>query len=59
MFILITSDTAKKYSYDGLANRVLSQPSNMYCVADHYTVPTYIWKHVSNDKRGCMLLQVA
>ena len=49
MFITITSKTAAKFSYDGLAGRILNDPVEMFCLADDANVPLYILKHLPSS----------
>ncbi len=46
MFIQIKSTTASKFSYDGLAGRVLDNPVEMFCLADDGVIPPYILDHI-------------
>jgi hypothetical protein len=55
MFISITSTTAAKFSYDGLAGRVLSDPVQMFCLGDDGFIPPYILNHIPTAAKNAWL----
>jgi hypothetical protein len=51
----VSADTASKFDYNGLKDRVLVQPSLMYCDADAHYIHPAIWKKLDSETRGCLL----
>jgi hypothetical protein len=52
--ITIDKATSDKFDYNGLKDRVLVSPANMYCISTSYTIHPAIWKTLDDGDKGCM-----
>ena len=52
--IIVDKATSDKFDYNGLKDRVLLSPANMYCISTSYSIHPAVWKTLDDGDKGCM-----